>query len=58
MNGLDLGVSGEELDVVGWGVDCVVGTVNKCVRGIPGVSFVLVSKPLLERIAAYPPRSP
>jgi 2-aminoethylphosphonate-pyruvate transaminase len=50
-------IGGEELDVEGWGVDVVVGTANKCVRGIPGISFVLLSSEVMERIKDYPPRT-
>lgn len=50
-------IGGEELDLVGWGVDAVIGTANKCIRGLPGVSFVLCRRGLLERAAAWPPRT-
>jgi len=51
------GLAGEELDVPGWGVDVVIGTANKCIRGIPGQAFCLVRREVICRIAAYPPRS-
>jgi 2-aminoethylphosphonate-pyruvate transaminase len=41
-------VGGEELDLPGWGVDLVLGSANKCLRGVPGVSFVVLSNQLLE----------
>ncbi len=50
-------IGGEELDLAGWGVDAVIGTANKCIRGLPGVSFVLCRRGLLERAAAWPPRT-
>lgn len=50
-------LGGEELELAGWGLDAVIGTANKCVRGLPGVSFVLCRRGLLERAAAWPPRS-
>lgn len=50
-------LGGEEVDLAGWGVDVCVGTANKCIRGLPGMSFVLVQEELMERIASYPPRS-
>lgn len=39
-------VAGEYLDF-GWGIDAVLGTANKCFRGVPGVSFAIISKDLL-----------
>lgn len=41
-------IAGEELDLPGWGVDLVIGSANKCIRGVPGVGFVIVSNELLE----------
>ncbi len=41
-------IGGEELDLAGWGVDLVIGSANKCIRGIPGVSFVVMSNELLQ----------
>lgn len=50
-------IGGEELDLEGWGIDVCVGTANKCIRGLPGMSFVLVRDAVMERIQAYPPRT-
>lgn len=36
-------VAGEHLDFE-WGLDVVLGTANKCFRGVPGVSFAILSK--------------
>lgn len=44
-------IAGEELDPSGWGVDLIIGSANKCIRGVPGVSFVVASKELLEAIS-------
>lgn len=41
-------VAGEELDLPGWGVDLIIGSANKCIRGVPGVAFVVLSQELLE----------
>ena len=41
-------IGGEELDLAGWGVDLVIGSANKCIRGVPGVSFVVMSNELLQ----------
>lgn len=47
----------EELDLRGTGIDFVASTSNKCLHGLPGCSFVLVSPRGQERIAEVPPRS-
>lgn len=47
----------EELDLDGTGIDFVASTSNKCLHGLPGCAFVLVSPRGQERIAAVPPRS-
>ena len=44
-------VAGEELDLPGWGVDLIVGSANKCIRGVPGVSFVVLSDDLRQAIS-------
>ena len=44
-------VAGEELDLSGWGVDLIIGSANKCIRGVPGVSFVVLSQDLIEVIS-------
>ena len=48
-------VAGEELDLTGWGVDLIVGSANKCLRGVPGVSFVIISEGLLEVLSKRRP---
>jgi 2-aminoethylphosphonate-pyruvate transaminase len=47
----------EELDLDGTGIDFVASTSNKCLHGLPGCAFVLVSPRGQERIEAVPPRS-
>lgn len=47
----------EELDLNGTGIDFVASTSNKCLHGLPGCAFVLVSPRGQERIEAVPPRS-
>jgi 2-aminoethylphosphonate-pyruvate transaminase len=49
-------IGGERLDLA-WGVDVVVGTANKCIRGLPGMSFVLLRDEVRERIEDYAPRT-
>jgi len=51
------GLAGDALDFEAARVDLVVGTANKCIQGLPGVSFVLVRSAVLERLASHPPRS-
>jgi 2-aminoethylphosphonate-pyruvate transaminase len=51
------GLAGDALDVEAAGVDLVAGTANKCIQGLPGMAFVLARTPVLERLAAHPPRS-
>lgn len=40
-------LGGERIDF-GWGLDAVVGTANKCFRGVPGVSFAILSEDFLS----------
>jgi 2-aminoethylphosphonate-pyruvate transaminase len=48
---------GERLDVAREGIDFVTASANKCLQGIPGVSFVLARRPALEALRGRPPRS-
>jgi 2-aminoethylphosphonate-pyruvate transaminase len=41
-------IAGEELDVIGSQIDAVVGSANKCIRGVPGAAFVIASEEFLE----------
>lgn len=47
---------GEPLDL-GGAVDFVMASANKCLGGIPGISFVLARRGALEAAAGAPPRS-
>lgn len=47
----------EELDLDETGIDFVASTSNKCLHGLPGAAFVLVSPRGQERINRVPPRS-
>ncbi len=49
------GIGGEELDLRGSGVDLVIGSANRCIRGVPGVSFVVTSNEFLEVISKRRP---
>jgi 2-aminoethylphosphonate-pyruvate transaminase len=48
---------GEPLDVTREGFDFVTASANKCLQGIPGVSFVLARRAALEALRGRPPRS-
>lgn len=50
-------IGGEALELEAWGVDAVIGTANKCIRALPGLSFVLARRALLSRAAEWPPRT-
>jgi len=39
----------EDIDPDGWNLDAVAGTANKCLHGVPGLSFVVARKPLWTR---------
>lgn len=51
------GLGGEELNLVDCKVDLCVGSANKCIQGLPGLSFVLIKKKEVERLKKIPPRS-
>ncbi len=48
---------GEPLQVDAEGVDLVTASANKCLQGIPGISFVLGRRAALDALAGQPPRS-
>ncbi|MDH3613863.1 MAG: 2-aminoethylphosphonate aminotransferase [Gammaproteobacteria bacterium] len=39
----------ERIDPVGWNLDAVAGTANKCLHGVPGLSFVIGRQAIWER---------
>ncbi|MFC9244937.1 2-aminoethylphosphonate aminotransferase [Streptomyces sp. NPDC057136] len=47
-------VGAEPLDIVRDGIDWLVGTANKCLEGMPGVSFVCASRCDFDGLAAHP----
>jgi 2-aminoethylphosphonate-pyruvate transaminase len=51
------GLAGDALDFNRAGVDFCVGTANKCLQGLPGVSFVLARKTEMARLKKIPERS-
>jgi 2-aminoethylphosphonate-pyruvate transaminase len=48
---------GERLDVTQDPIDFVTASANKCLQGIPGVSFVLARRRALDAVKGRPPRS-
>ncbi|HYB40559.1 MAG TPA: 2-aminoethylphosphonate--pyruvate transaminase [Candidatus Methylomirabilis sp.] len=48
---------GEVLDLGAPGIDFVAASANKCLQGVPGVSFVLGRRRALDALAGRPPRS-
>ncbi|NOT56487.1 MAG: aminotransferase class V-fold PLP-dependent enzyme [Deltaproteobacteria bacterium] len=50
-------LASEELDMVRDGIDLCACTANKCIQGLPGVSFVLVSNAAMVAMQQYPQRS-
>ena len=48
---------GEPLDLAQDGLDFVTASANKCLQGIPGVSFVLARRAALQALKNRPPRS-
>jgi len=47
----------ERLPLEGTGIDMVASTSNKCLHGLPGAAFVLISPRGQRRIAEVPPRT-
>jgi len=48
---------GEPLDVSREGIDVVTASANKCLQGVPGISFVLARRTALAALKGRPPRS-
>src|SRR5262249_55728863 len=48
---------GEPLDVTRKGIDFVMASGNKCLQGIPGVSFVIARRSAVEALRGRAPRS-
>jgi len=48
---------GEPLDVTQDGIDFVMASANKCLQGVPGISFVLARRQALEALRDRSPRS-
>ncbi len=48
---------GEPLDVAAPGIDFIMASANKCLQGIPGISFVLARRIALDALSGQPARS-
>ena len=51
------GLGGEEIDLVTDNVDICIGTANKCIQGLPGLSFVILKQDEVKRLRSIPQRS-
>jgi 2-aminoethylphosphonate-pyruvate transaminase len=51
------GLGGEEIDLASAGISLCIGTANKCIQGLPGMSFVLVKHGEMQRMQDFPPRT-
>lgn len=47
----------ENLDVIKDNIDFCIGSPNKCIESIPGLSFICASKKKLEGIKDFPPKT-
>lgn len=50
-------LAGEPFDFAGWQPDAVACTANKCIQGVPGLSFAIVRRDFMEAMAAFPERT-
>src|SRR4051812_11089460 len=50
-------LAGEAFDFARWQPDAVACTANKCVQGLPGMSFALIKREFMSAMAAYPERT-
>lgn len=51
------GLGGEEIDLKQDGIDVCLGTAQKCIQGLPGISFVVVTRTGMKRMEKIRPRS-
>jgi len=50
-------LGGDRFDFPSWAPDAVACTANKCVQGLPGMSFALVRREFMEAMRALPERT-
>lgn len=51
------GLAGDPLPILEFHLDLVAGTANKCIQGLPGISFVLARREVVSDAASRPPRT-
>jgi 2-aminoethylphosphonate-pyruvate transaminase len=51
------GLGGEPFDFGAWAPDVVACTANKCVQGLPGLSFALVRRDFMAAMSRFPERT-
>lgn len=44
-------IAGESLNVSDWGIDALIGSSCKCIGGVPGIAFVVVSNRFIKNAA-------
>jgi 2-aminoethylphosphonate-pyruvate transaminase len=49
--------AGIPMDVREWRIDYLISSANKCLQGMPGISFAICSRAALEKASAAAPRS-
>jgi 2-aminoethylphosphonate-pyruvate transaminase len=49
---------GEDVELGSWNVAALASTANKCLHGVPGISFVMASRELLAAAAGSPGQAP
>lgn len=49
--------AGVDFSIKDYNIDFIMSTSNKCIQGMPGISFVICKKSELEKTRDYPPRS-
>lgn len=50
-------IAGESLAITEWGVDAAIGSANKCIRAVAGISFVIASPRLIKAVEKCHSRS-
>lgn len=43
-------IAGEVLEAQAWGIDLLIGSANKCIRGVPGASFIVASEKFIDMV--------
>src|SRR4030095_15871170 len=51
------GLGGEHFDFQRWKPDAVACTANKCVQGLPGMSFALIRREFMDAMNVFPERT-